>query len=185
MRMIVRDCATGWLSTARPCPSPNQDARPADGGPIDLLVIHCISLPHGQFGGPEIEQLFLNQLNPAEHPSFHALAGLRVSSHVLIRRDGEQVQFVNLHARAWHAGVSSFEGRTHCNDFSIGIELEGTDAQPFTAAQYDSLIDATRHIQQLCPAITTARIVGHQHIAPGRKTDPGIGFDWEGYLKRL
>ncbi|MBK1648319.1 1,6-anhydro-N-acetylmuramyl-L-alanine amidase AmpD [Rhabdochromatium marinum] len=178
------DTATGWLATARHCPSPNCDARPLE-TLVDLLVIHCISLPPGEFGGTWIEQLFLNQLDPAQHPYFRAIANLRVSAHLLIRRNGELVQYVDLHQRAWHAGVSTFNGRTDCNDFSIGIELEGTDNSPFTDAQYERLIPTTQAIRRLFPAITPERILGHQHIAPGRKTDPGSGFNWERYLGSL
>lgn len=176
--------ATGWLPQARACASPNCDQRPA-GTPIDLLVIHNISLPPGDFGGPWIEQLFLNQLNPDQHPYFRAIAGLRVSAHLLIRRQGELVQFVDLHQRAWHAGPSAFAGRANCNDFSIGIELEGTDTMPFTEAQYQVLTGVTKDILRDFPAITPGRILGHEHIAPGRKTDPGPCFDWKGYLQQL
>lgn len=149
---------------------------------IDLLVIHSISLPPGEFGGAWIEQLFLNQLDPTAHPYFATIAGLRVSAHVLIRRDGEALQFVDLRERAWHAGVSRFQGRENCNDFSIGIELEGTDRDPFTEAQYARLIAVTKEIVRAYPAIGPGRVVGHEHIAPGRKTDPGPCFDWARFL---
>ncbi len=170
-----------WLPEARACPSPNFDQRP-DGMPVDLLVIHNISLPPGDFGGPWIEQLFQNRLAHTQHPFFATLAGLRVSAHLLIRRQGELVQFVDLRARAWHAGVSAFQGRTNCNDFSIGIELEGTDECAFTDAQYQRLTSVSASIIDLFPAIGRERIVGHQQIAPGRKTDPGPCFDWTRYL---
>lgn len=169
--------ADGWLPAARHVASPHFDERP-DPADISLLVIHGISLPPGEFGGPYIEQLFLGTLDSAGHPYFAALAGLRVSSHFLIRRDGELVQFVSADHRAWHAGVSRFDGRERCNDFSLGVELEGTDELAYTDAQYDCLLRLVGAIQQRWPAITTARVTGHEHIAPGRKTDPGSAFDW-------
>jgi AmpD protein len=178
------DPATGWCKTARRCPSPNFNARPAGVG-IDLLVIHGISLPAGHYGGPFIEALFLNQLDPHAHTSFAALRDLRVSAHFLIRRDGALVQFVSTHDRAWHAGVSSFEGRGGCNDFSIGIELEGCDDEPYESFQYERLIGLTRVLCAVYPGITSQRIVGHCDIAPGRKTDPGARFDWPGYRAGL
>lgn len=167
----------GTLRGVRQVPSPNCNQRPA-GMPIDLLVIHGISLPPGKFGGGAIEALFTNTLDAASHPGFAGLDGLRVSAHLLIRRDGELVQFVPFPLRAWHAGVSHFEGRDGCNDFSIGIELEGTDDSPYTDAQYRSLSDVAQALMVAYPGITPARIVGHEHIAPGRKTDPGPAFDW-------
>lgn len=173
-----------WLPDARHCPSPNRDPRPA-GGPVDLLVIHNISLPPEQFGGDWIEDLFLNRLDPAAHPYFAEIANLTVSAHLLIRRDGELVQFVPLGERAWHAGQSCFEGRECCNDYSIGIELEGSDRQPFTDQQYRTLAAVTREIMQRYPAITPRRIAGHSDIAPGRKTDPGPRFDWQRFLASL
>jgi AmpD protein len=145
---------------------------------IDLIVIHGISLPAGEFGGPWIDDLFLGRLDCQAHPSFADLQGLRVSSHFLIRRHGELIQYVPLHRRAWHAGISSFEGRQSCNDFSIGIELEGTDDLPYTCMQYQQLKQLCRRLMRIYPAITTQRIVGHADIAPGRKTDPGPAFDW-------
>lgn len=175
---------SGWLPGARRIPSPNQDDRPA-GTLVDLLVIHSISLPPGELGGPWIEQLFLNRLDPDAHPYFAAIAPLRVSAHLLIRRDGEMVQFVDLRRRAWHAGASTFQGRRACNDFSIGIELEGADDVSFRDAQYDRLCAATRTIMGRFPAITAARITGHSDIAPERKTDPGPSFDWERYRQKL
>lgn len=173
--------ADGWLPSARRLPSPNFDARPP-GTPIDLLVIHNISLPPGEFGGGWIDDLFLNRLDPGAHPYFVAIAPVRVSAHFLIRRDGHLTQYVSCEQRAWHAGVSVFRGRERCNDYSIGIELEGTDDVPFTQAQYRTLADCTRHIRARYPAITPERIVGHSDIAPGRKTDPGPAFDWRRYL---
>ena len=168
---------TGHIRGARWCPSPNFGPRPKGAG-ISLLVIHNISLPPGQFGGPEIEDFFCNRLDASAHPFFQTIAGVEVSSHLLIRRDGSVIQFVNLHDRAWHAGRSSFEGREECNDYSIGIELEGTDHIPYTGAQYRQLAIVAREIMAAWPEITPARITGHSDIAPGRKTDPGPAFDW-------
>ncbi len=170
-----------WLPRARRCPSPNCDRRPA-GSVIDLLVIHNISLPPGQFGGPWIEDLFMNRLDPEADPYFRAIHGQQVSSHLLIRRDGTLIQYVPLDERAWHAGRSCFDGRQACNDFSIGIELEGTDHDAYSDVQYRVLAQVTREILARYPAITPERITGHSDIAPGRKTDPGPAFDWERYL---
>lgn len=167
----------GWLPDARAVPSPNWDHRPVTTS-VDLLVVHGISLPPGSFGGPWIEQLFQNQLDPDAHPYFRAIAGLRVASHLLIRRDGELLQFVELQHRAWHAGISRHEGRDWCNDFSIGIELEGTDDVPYEATQYEVLARTSREIMNRFPAIRRERIVGHSDIASERKTDPGPAFDW-------
>lgn len=164
----------GWLRGARRVPSPNRDARPQGERPW-LLVIHNISLPPGCFGGPEIEALFTNGLDCSAHPYFAGLAGLRVSSHFLVRRDGETVQFVGCDERAWHAGVSCWAGRERCNDFSVGVELEGTDTEAFTDAQYDALATLARRLRQHYPIRDMA---GHSDIAPGRKTDPGPCFDW-------
>lgn len=176
--------SAGWLKCARPVPSPNFNARP-QGTEISLLVIHNISLPPGQFSGPEVEAFFCNRLDCTTHPYFAQIADLKVSSHLFIRRDGEVVQFVSLFDRAWHAGRSEFEGQVECNDYSIGIELEGTDDLQYTRAQYDSLIELSRQLLILFPAITADRIVGHSHVAPGRKTDPGPAFDWQFYLSHL
>jgi N-acetyl-anhydromuramoyl-L-alanine amidase len=172
----------GWLSPARHCPSPHCDDRPE--GEISLLVVHCISLPPGRFGGPYIDQLFLGTLNPDDDPYFAGIYQLKVSAHCLIRRSGELVQYVPFNKRAWHAGQSCFEGRERCNDFSIGIELEGTDTDEYTAAQYRQLTAVSRLLLAAYPAITPTRIVGHSDIAPGRKTDPGTGFDWT-FIERL
>ncbi|MEQ1440670.1 1,6-anhydro-N-acetylmuramyl-L-alanine amidase AmpD [Fontimonas sp. SYSU GA230001] len=169
--------AQGWLAGARRVPSPNCDARP-DADDISLLVIHGISLPPGRFGGPWIEALFTNRLDAAADPYFAGIAALRVSAHLLIRRDGAVVQFVPFVRRAWHAGVSSFDGRERCNDFSIGIELEGTDERPYTARQYRRLARVIGVLRRHYPRITPQRVVGHSDIAPGRKTDPGPAFDW-------
>ncbi len=174
----------GWLESARRLPSPNHNERPA-GEPVSLLVVHSISLPPGIYGGDAIDRLFTNTLEPSAHPYFETIASLRVSAHVLVRRDGELVQYVDFRQRAWHAGVSSFGGRPGCNDFSIGIELEGTDEQPFTDAQYVALVALTRQLQSAFPAITAGRICGHSDIAPGRKTDPGPYFEWPRYTAAL
>jgi len=169
--------AHGWLDGVRRCPSPNCDKRPEDAA-IDLLVIHNISLPPGEFGGGWIDDLFLNRLDPMAHPYFAEIHTHRVSAHLLIRRGGERVQYVALGQRAWHAGASSYKGRERCNDFSIGIELEGSDDIPYAPAQYTALAATIREIRRSYPAITPERIVGHCDIAPGRKTDPGPSFDW-------
>ena len=169
--MRVRD---DWLDGATRRHSPNQDARP-DPAEVSLLVVHGISLPPGDFGGPWIDALFTNRLDLAAHPYFAQLAGLRVSSHLLIRRDGEIVQYVPFGARAWHAGASSFAGRERCNDYSIGVELEGTDTRPYTARQYARLARLVRALQRHYPI---AHLAGHSDVAPGRKTDPGAAFEW-------
>lgn len=170
------DPATGWCQGVRHCPSPNFNQRPE--GEISLLVIHNISLPPGCFGTGKVQQFFQNCLPADEHPFFEEIAGLQVSAHFLIERDGAVTQFVSCLDRAWHAGVSRFAGREACNDFSLGIELEGTDHEPYSEAQYDSLIRLCRVLRQAYPAITAERICGHSDIAPGRKTDPGPAFDW-------
>lgn len=179
---VVND--SGLLDAARFVPSPNCDARPE---PVDigLLVIHNISLPPQQFGGPHIEALFTNCLDPDAHPFFREVHSLEVSSHLLIRRDGELVQYVPFHRRAWHAGRSCFGGRERCNDFSIGIELEGADDVAYEAVQYARLADVTRALMRTYPGITRERIVGHCDIAPGRKTDPGPAFEWGRYFDAL
>lgn len=174
----------GWCEQARKVPSPHYNERPV-AGDISLLVVHNISLPPGEFGGPWIDDLFLGRLDPAAHPYFAEIGQLRVSAHCLIRRDGEVVQYVPFHLRAWHAGVSSFAGREACNDFSIGIELEGTDTQPFTEQQYRVLAALTQVLMARFPAITPERLTGHSDIAPGRKSDPGPCFDWCEYRHRL
>lgn len=173
--------ADGWSSQVLRMASPNCDARPA-GTDISLLVIHNISLPPGQFGGGYIAALFTNQLDCDAHPYFEQLRPLRVSAHFLIRRDGAVMQFVSANQRAWHAGVSSFAGRERCNDFSIGIEMEGTDFEPYAASQYTSLVGLSAALQTRYPLTD---VVGHQHIAPGRKTDPGPFFDWQHYRQEL
>lgn len=168
---------------ARFLPSPNCNERPE--GEISLLVIHNISLPPGQFGGGQIEALFTNRLDWDAHPFFNEIRGLEVSAHLLIDRAGTLTQFVPFDRRAWHAGRSCFQGREACNDFSIGIELEGTDELPYTESQYECLIQVTRALLKTYPKLTPERIQGHCHIAPGRKTDPGPAFDWPRFLSAL
>jgi AmpD protein len=172
------------LEGARFVASPNFDARP-DEADISLLVIHAIALPPDQFGGSHVHQFFTNRLNPRAHPYFETIKALKVSAHLFIARDGAVTQFVPFHQRAWHAGVSTFGGRQRCNDFSIGIELEGGDRQPFERAQYRTLTAITKALMQAYPQILPAHIVGHSDIAPGRKTDPGPHFDWDIYLNAL
>lgn len=168
----------GWLAAARPVASPNFDQRPDHMVP-ELIVIHNISLPPDQFGGPCIEQFFGNCLNAEAHPFFAEISGLRVSAHFLIKREGELLQFVATDRRAWHAGVSNWRGRSRCNDFSIGIELEGTDSTPYTDAQYRQLSDLIVALRRHYPTLTGRGLAGHSDIAPGRKTDPGPAFDWQ------
>ncbi len=179
-RRLVIDAA-GYASIARQVRSPNVDARP-QGTALSLIVVHGISLPPGQFGGDAIEQLFTNTLDTRAHPYYASLEGLRVSSHFLVRRDGELLQFASCADRAWHAGASRWKGRERCNDFSVGIELEGTDTTPYTGAQYAML-------GRLCRALATRYgaldIAGHEDIAPGRKTDPGPSFDWARLARRV
>lgn len=182
--MISINKQSGWLEgEVRRLPSPNCDARAA-GEVVDLLVIHSISLPPGEFGGPYIDALFTNSLDETEHPYFKEIAGLKVSAHLLIRRDGEVVQYVPLTERAWHAGLSCFEGRERCNDFSIGIELEGDELTEYEPVQYQRLAELARRLMTVFPAITPARIAGHSDIAPQRKSDPGPHFDWP-YFRSL
>lgn len=170
------DPATGWFQGIRHCPSVNFNERPC--GEISLLVVHNISLPPGQFGTGKVLEFFQNRLAPDEHPFFTEIAEMRVSAHFFIERDGALTQFVSCLQRAWHAGVSCFEGRDNCNDFSLGVELEGTDELPYSDAQYACLGELTRQLMAAYPALTDARITGHCDIAPGRKTDPGRAFDW-------
>ena len=171
----------GWCTDAMRLDSPNQNDRP-EGQTVDLLVIHNISLPPGEFGGHYIADLFLNRLDCDRHPFFDQLRSLKVSSHFLIRRNGMLVQFVSADKRAWHAGVSEYRGRKGCNDFSIGIEIEGTDDVPFMPEQYDTLISLTA---ALCHRYPLETVTGHQHIAPERKTDPGPFFDWRYFREKL
>jgi len=169
--------AQGWLLAAQRCPSPNYDARPPQ-ATLDLIVVHGISLPPQQFGGPYIEALFRNQLQPEDHGYFAAIHTLRVSSHLLIRRSGAVQQFVSFLERAWHAGQSAWQGRSACNDFSIGIELEGADDCAYTSAQYARLARIVAQLRAKYPTLKDDALTGHEHIAPGRKTDPGPAFDW-------
>lgn len=173
--------ALGWHRRARRVPSPNFDARP-EGAVPELLVVHHISLPAGRFSGDAVERLFTNRLDESEHPSFAGLGSLRVSSHFLIRRRGELLQFVSCDERAWHAGASCFLGRERCNDFSIGVELEGTGERRYTHAQYRMLASLTRALAARWPLV---HLAGHSDIAPGRKTDPGPSFDWRRYESML
>jgi len=176
--------SSGWLIQAEQLPSPYFAAREL-GDEINLLVIHNISLPSGQFSGNCISDLFLGQLNCNAHASFNDLRGVEVSAHCLIRRDGHVIQYVSFEDKAWHAGVSSFKKRERCNDYSIGIELEGTDDIPYTAEQYQRLIALTLCLQNRYPAIIMGNIVGHCDIAPVRKTDPGPVFDWQYFRQCL
>lgn len=189
--MQIPQITHGWLvetETIRHCPSPNFDTRPPNShfpsGEISLLVIHHISLPPHQFGSGDIEPFFCNQLDGQKHPFYAEIADLRVSAHALIKRNGELVQFVNFNDRAWHAGTSSYQGRNACNDFSIGIELEGDEKTPYRYAQYKVLQQLTKSLQQYYPHLKN-HITGHEHIAPERKTDPGPTFDWKRYLGGL
>jgi AmpD protein len=171
----------GWLGGVRRVESPNWDERP-EGSEISLLVVHSISLPPGEYGGDAIERLFTNRLDPAAHAYFREIAALKVSSHFLVRRDGEVVQFVPLHGRAWHAGQSSWRGRERCNDFSLGVELEGSDAERFTDVQYVRLCELVHALRGAAPLRDSA---AHSDVAPGRKTDPGAHFDWPRVLASL
>ena len=178
--MLTLDDA-GFVTGARYIASPNCDERP-DGAAVELLVIHNISLPPGEFGGPGIIELFTNRLDGAAHPYYREIADLKVSAHFLVRRDGELIQFVAGGKRAWHAGASTWRGRDRCNDYSLGIELEGTDDTPFADIQYECLAELTRALQAV---YALADIVGHSDIAPARKTDPGPCFDWPRYRALL
>lgn len=171
----------GWWSGAQPRSSPNFGPRPA-GTRVTLVVLHSISLPPGQYGGDAVERLFTNRLDCNEHPAYNDLRGLQVSAHFFLRRDGELLQFVSCDGRAWHAGVSRWRGRDNCNDFSVGIELEGLEGQPFEAAQYERLLTLLRALQRQHGRVDVA---GHEHVAPGRKRDPGAGFDWAVLKARL
>jgi AmpD protein len=173
----------GKLDAAEQKLSPHHDARP-DPQDISVLVVHGISLPAGEFGQPYIDQLFMGTIDTRAHPTFDVLEGLKVSAHCVIHRDGRIVQYVPFHLRAWHAGVSHYCGRKRCNDFAIGIELEGTDTTPYTKEQYQQLARLAAAAVKAYPALTPQRIVGHQHIAPVRKTDPGPAFDWH-YFRSL
>jgi len=181
MALTAEPARAGWLAGARCVPSPNCDSRPADAG-VSLAILHAISLPRGRYGGDAVERLFTNRLDPAAHPSFADLAGLRVSAHFLIHRDGTLLQFVPLQQRAWHAGSSRWRARGQCNDFSVGIELEGVDDGRFAAAQYTALAALCRRLQAVLPL---REVAAHSDIAPGRKSDPGARFDWARFLQQL
>jgi N-acetyl-anhydromuramoyl-L-alanine amidase len=174
----------GWLTPVARMESPNCDARPSQ-TLIDLIVIHGISLPPGEFGGSWISDLFMNKLDPRAHPYFASVHDMRVSAHVLVRRDGHVLQYVSFDQRAWHAGQSVYAGRERCNDFSVGIELEGTDTLPYTDAQYMRLVDVLVVLLQQYASLSADRVVGHADIAPGRKTDPGPAFDWARLRREL
>lgn len=174
----------GWLATARRVISPNCDARP-DPADLSLIVIHCISLPPGEFGGPWIDKLFTNCLPADGHPYFADVHQLKVSAHLLIRRDGETVQYAPFQQRAWHAGVSRYQGRERCNDFSIGIELEGTETAPYTDAQYIALAASVKALLRRYPSLSAEHIAAHSDIAPTRKSDPGPSFDWARFRRLL
>ncbi|HET9122381.1 MAG TPA: 1,6-anhydro-N-acetylmuramyl-L-alanine amidase AmpD [Acidiferrobacteraceae bacterium] len=176
--------ATGLLEGVRYVASPNCDSRPEDTA-LEVLVIHSISLPPGEFGGDDVEALFCNRLRAESHPAYRDIAGLRVSAHLFVRRSGEIVQFVPLHLRAWHAGVSEYRGRSRVNDFSIGIELEGSDHRPYTDAQYAVLTELSVALLDAYPTLRSSAIVGHSDVAPGRKTDPGPYFEWGRYRRAL
>lgn len=178
------DSATGLVRSARQVHSSNYDDRP-QGMTIDALIIHAISLPPGEYGGNHIEKFFCNQLDSHDHPYFSEIAGVRVSSHFFINRSGELVQFVPVDKRAWHAGVSCCMGRDAVNDFSIGIELEGCDDDGFEEVQYRALAELSGLLIAAIPSLSTEHIYGHEDIAPGRKTDPGPGFDWLNYRLAL
>lgn len=173
----MKDFPDGWWRAAVRRASPNCDARAPDAA-VDLLVIHAISLPPGEFGGPFVDGLFLGTLQEGHHPGLRGLGELRVSAHFFIRRTGETLQYVDVRARAWHAGVSAFGGEEGCNHRSLGLELEGADSDGFSGAQYEALVRLSSALMDVFPALSMGRIVGHSDIAPGRKTDPGPHFDW-------
>ena len=173
---MLLDPVTGWCAGVRHCPSAHCNERPQ--GEISLLVLHNISLPPGQFGTGKVQEFFTSGLNASEHAYFSGIVDMRVSAHFFIERDGQISQFVSCLQRAWHAGESSFAGRENCNDFSLGIELEGTDDLPYSEAQYDALVPLVQQLLAAYPALSVERICGHSDIAPGRKTDPGPAFDW-------
>ncbi len=182
--MLIAIDDRGWLRDVQHCVSPNHDARPT-GGDISLIVIHGISLPPQQYGGGFIHRLFENRLDPEQHPYFAGIEGLRVSAHCLIERDGGITQFVSFLDRAWHAGVSCWHGREKCNDFSIGIELEGSDYESYRPEQYEVLAKLVKSLLKQYPALDSNAICGHSDIAPGRKTDPGPFFDWDGFHQMI
>jgi AmpD protein len=181
--IVIIDRVSGWIEGARRVESPNSDDRPLGIEP-DLIVVHGISLPPGRFGEGWIDRFFLNELPAAADPYFSTIADLRVSAHALVARDGALTQYVSFNRRAWHAGKSAHCGRTACNDFSVGIELEGTDELPYEPAQYEQLVQVVRALRRAYPSLRSADVVGHHEISPGRKTDPGASFDWP-LLRRL
>jgi N-acetyl-anhydromuramoyl-L-alanine amidase len=180
---VIIDATTGWIDGVRRVPSPNRDPRPV-GAALDLIVVHGISLPPGEFGGTAIDRFFSNTLPADEHPYFATIQSLRVSAHAFIARDGAMTQYVPFVERAWHAGQSRYCGRAACNDFSVGIELEGTDELPYERRQYEMLARLVTALRGTYPSLRRAPIVGHGDIAPGRKTDPGPAFEWR-VLARL
>lgn len=182
--MFLINPESGLVAGARQVASPNHDERPAYCEP-ELIVVHGISLPPGEFGGPWIDQLFTNRLDPDAHPYFGEIADAKVSSHLLVERSGNVAQYVPLHKRAWHAGESCYADRECCNDFSIGIELEGADTIAYTDEQYESLCGLVQALRESLPSLADAPIVGHSDVAPGRKTDPGPAFDWERFRRQL
>ena len=181
---VTIDIGRGLVAQARFVPSPNQDARPP-GATLDLIVVHGIGMPPGEFGGPWVEQLFLNELPGEAHPFFASLDGLEVSAHVFLRRDGSLLQFVPFHARAWHAGRSEWRHRPGCNDYSVGIEVEGADEIPYEPVQYAVLAALVVALRRAYPTLASDAITGHSDIAPGRKTDPGPAFDWANLDRQL
>ncbi|PHS71834.1 MAG: 1,6-anhydro-N-acetylmuramyl-L-alanine amidase AmpD [Cycloclasticus sp.] len=184
MSKTLKQIQQGWLKKSTRTPSPNKNKRP-NSGDIRLIIVHGISLPPGQFGEQWIDDFFLNQLDPNQHPYFEEIYQLEVASHLLIRRDGSITQYVPFHERAWHAGVSQYEGCDKCNDFSIGIELEGSDDIPYTEEQYIELTNCCKALIETYPMISEDTIVGHCDVAPGRKTDPGESFDWAKFRSLL
>ena len=180
-RASVDWLAGGWLAGVRQCLSPNRGPRPA-GSEVSLVVIHSISLPPGSYGGDEIERLFTNQLDWGAHPYFQSIRGLEVSAHFVVRRDGAVLQFVGCDERAWHAGASVWRGRENCNDYSVGVELEGLEGEPFEAVQYRALARLLRALRRRYPIVGVA---GHEHVAAGRKADPGAGFEWPRLVSAL
>ncbi len=182
--MVELNKKAQWIKNVRRVKTLNCDDRP-NGTDISLIVVHGISLPPGEYGGSNIDKLFTNTLDPNAHPYFHEIVRLNVSAHLLINRRGSVTQYVPFHLRAWHAGESSFEGCPACNDFSIGIELEGCDDQPYKEAQYKKLASIAKVLMKKWPFITKSRIIGHYDIAPGRKTDPGPAFDWEYFYQLI
>lgn len=182
--MSLIDENSGWSCIWKNTNSPNYNDRPI-GQDVSLLVIHCISLPEAKYGSSNVEDFFLNKLDTSKNLEFTSLSKVKVSAHFFIKRTGEIVQFVSVYDRAWHAGKSIYNNVKNCNDFSIGVELEGVDYDLFQSKQYDSLVILTKELQRIFPLISNNRIVGHEDIAPGRKTDPGSGFDWGYYLDRL